>query len=211
MPTAGTPADEEFVTARPGHSNGPGITLTADQVATTRPAELAAAGYERVRIDGPVPAGEDVDEDLQLIRFLREATSHALRLDWVLGGLPLVELRNLTHLVPPTSGVNPSVDEYAASWRAAFRYGTYYYRRGPGFVLAKDVRPGGPAAHMTIDGISAAQFVALAEASVVSQLDPEARDALDDAVSFGLALSGSRHFTVLPFHMRHWPVPVLAV
>lgn len=211
MSTAGTPVDEEFVTARPGHGKGRGITLTADQVAAARPAELAAAGYERVRVDGPLPAGEDLDEDLRLIRFLREATSHALRLDWVLGGRPLVELRNLMHLVPPASGVNPNVAEYAAAWRAAFRYGTYYYRRGPGFVLAKDVRPGGPAAHLTIDGISASHFLALAEASVVSQLDPEVREALDDAVNFGLALCGGRHFTVLPFRMRHWPVPFLAV
>lgn len=186
-------------------------TLSPAELTATAPAELAADGYEGLVVDGPVVAGEHVDDDLRLLRFLREATSHTLRLDWTLAGKPLVPPRDLTHLVPPTRGVGPDAEECVAAWRAAYRYGTYYYRCGPGFVTVKDVRPDGETAHLTIEGESADAFRALAEATTLAGLDPATIDALDDAVEFGLVVRGEETLLLLPFRMRNWPVPFTAV
>ncbi|MFT7840376.1 DUF5825 family protein [Saccharothrix sp. BKS2] len=197
-----------LVTREP-RGEGTGRTLVLERWGTAAPAEIAAAGYERVLVEEPVRAGADLDEDLRLLRFLRGCTSHTLRLDWVLGGLPLVGPRDLHHLVPPARGVGDAVGCVAA-WRDAYRYGAYYYRVGPGFVTVKDVRPGGESVHLTIDGESADQFRAIAGATSPADLDEAATEALADAVEFGLALRGADTVLVLPFRMRHWPVPYVA-
>jgi hypothetical protein len=196
------------IASRPLQERGPAFTLR--ELTASAPAEIAAAGYQRVVIEEPVVAGESVDEDLGLLRFLREATSHTLRLDWTLAGRPLVEPRNLTHLVPPTLGVDPDAVACVEAWRAAYRYGAFYYRRGPGFVTVKDVRPDGETAHLTIEDDSAEQFLILAEATSVAELDAAGIDALGDAVEFGLAVRGVETLLLLPFRMRRWPVPYVA-
>lgn len=194
-----------------GPAKGRTATVAAAELVATSPAELAAAGYERLVVDGPVPAGRDVDEDLRLLRFLRAATGQTLRVEWTLGGRPLVSLRDVVHLVPPVDGAGQDAAEYAAAWRADYRYGTYYYRQGPGFVTVKDVRPGGPTVHLTIDGDSAVQFRALAAATTVAELDADSAAALTDAVDYGLVLRGADTLLMLPFRMRQWPVPYSAV
>jgi hypothetical protein len=196
---------------RPPGERGHGRTLTLAELTASAPAETAAAGYERVVIEEPVRVGEDIDEDLRLLRFLREATTQTLRLEWTLTGRPLVEPRNLTHLVPPVRGVGSAAAECVAAWRAAYRYGSYHYRKGPGFVTVKDIRPDGETVRLTIEGDSAEQFSTLAEASTLAELDPAAIDALGDAVDYGLALRGTETLLLLPFRMRRWPVPHLGV
>jgi len=186
-------------------------TVAAADLAATRAADLAAAGYERVVVDGPVPAGHDLDDDLRLLRFLRDAMCHTLRVEWTLGGRPLVEQRDLVHLAPPADGLGDDAADCAAAWRAGYRYGLYYYRHGPGFVTVKDVRPGGTTVHLTIDGDSSAQFRAIAAAATLDELDPEAAAALDDAVDYGLALRGRTALVMLPYRMLHWPVPYSVV
>lgn len=195
----------------PSPAKGRGLTIAAAGLAQCSLAEVVAAGYERLTVDGPVTLGQQVDDDLRLLRFLREATCHTLRVDWTLDGLPLVGLRDVVHLVPPTSGVGPEAAEFVAAWRADYRYGTFYYRQGPGFVTVKDVRPGGVAEHLTLDGDSAAQFQALVRASTVAELDAANLAALADAVDFGLARRGEEQLLVLPYRMRRWPVPYSAI
>lgn len=185
-------------------------TVTAAELTPALPAELAAAGCARLVVAGPVPAGSDVDADLRLLWFLREATSHTLRVDWVLDGVPSLAPRDVAHVVPPRTGTSADATAYATAWRAAYRYGTYHYRRGPGFVTVKDVRPDGQPVHLTIDGESAAHFLALADTSTIADLAPDVVDALGDAVEYGLALRGDASFLLLPFRMRHWPVPYVA-
>ncbi|MEU4743907.1 DUF5825 family protein [Actinosynnema sp. NPDC023658] len=197
-----------LVTREP-QEEGTGRTLVLADWTAAAPADIAAAGYERVLVEEPLRAGASLDDDLRLLRFLRECTGHTLRLDWVLGGRPLVGERNLHHLVPPVRGVDGAA-ECAATWLGAYRYGAYYYRVGPGFVTVKDVRPDGESVHLTIDGESADHFRAIAEATSVADLDEAATEALADAVEFGLALRGEQAVLLLPFRMRHWPVPYVA-
>jgi hypothetical protein len=161
-------------------------------------------------VDGPVTTGQDIDADLRLLRFLRAATSHTLRVDWTLAGRPLLAPRDLTHVVPPTGGDDPAAVACAEAWRGDYRYGSYHYRRGPDFVTVKDTRPGEPPVHLTIDGESALHFRELAAAESLADLTPEVTAALADAVEFGLAIQGEREFLLLPWRMRHWPVPYVA-
>jgi hypothetical protein len=171
--------------------------------ALVRSADFALRAAEA---DQPLRFGESVAADLRLIRLLRDATSHAVRLAWRLSGVPSLDLRDLVHLIPPVDGVDAAARAYAAEWIDAHRYGSYYYRRGPGFVTVRDVRAGGKKQRLLIDQGSA-EFLEMAEAAHADELSPAARRALPDAVDAGLAvLADDSTMVLLPHRMRHWPV-----
>jgi hypothetical protein len=158
----------------------------------------------------PLVFGAGVASDLRLLWDLRESTSHAVRLRWRLAGQPVVPLHTHQHLVPPVDGVDERSREYARRWAARHRYGDFYYRHGPDFVTVRDVRSGRQHSRLVIsDG--AAEFLAMVGATTVAELAPAARRSVPDAVSAGLALTGDGGLLVLPYRMRHWPVPVDAV
>lgn len=153
--------------------------------------------------------GVSVAEDIRLLRRLREATSHTVRLNWTLAGVPLVPLETHVHLIRPSGGVDPASSAYALSWAAGYRYGTFYYRLGPGFITIKDVRPGRDANRMTISDGSE-HLLAMIDAETVDDLSPAARAVLGDVEDAGLVLRHDTHLLVLPYRMRHWPVPYIA-
>jgi hypothetical protein len=152
--------------------------------------------------------GHSLAEDLELMRYLREATSHAIRLRWTLAGLPLLPLHTHIHLIRPSGGVDESTQTYADAWGSGYRYGIFYYRQGPGFVSIKDVRPDQAATRMVID-TGAEHFLAMAAASTVADLSPPALAVLDEAERAGLVLRHEDRILALPFRMRHWPVPYI--
>jgi hypothetical protein len=193
-----------------GKGRGLGREVDAARLDPAVALRAAEDRCERLIVTGPVTTGQDVDADLRLLRFLRVATSHTLRVDWELAGRPLVAERDLLHLVPPTGGADVAGVACATAWRAGYRYGSYHYRRGPDFVTVKDIRPSGPPVHLTIDGDSAVRFRELADAEHLADLSAAATEALADAVQFGLAVRGDRTFLVLPWRMRIWPVPYVA-
>jgi hypothetical protein len=193
-----------------GPGRGLGRHVDAAELDPSVAVRAVADGCQRLVVTGPVPAGLDVDADLRLLRFLRAATSRTLRVDWELAGRPLVAERDLLHLVPPTAGADAAGAACATAWRAGYRYGSYHYRVGPDFVTVKDIRPGGPPVHLTIDGDSARQFHELAGAEHLADLSPAATAALADAVEFGLAVRGDHALLLLPWRMRRWPVPYVA-
>jgi hypothetical protein len=85
-------------------------------------------------------------------------------------------------------------------------YGSYYYRRGPGFVVVRDVRAAGDEQRLLIDQGSA-EFLEMAEAAHADELSPAARRALPDAVDAGLAVvDDDLTMVLLPYRMRQWPV-----
>lgn len=185
--------------------------IEADELSLYDPGELALQGYVFVSVHGPVRAGLHIDDDLRLLRFLREITSHTIRLEWTLAGCPLLDPSAFVHLVPPAAGADNAARACAEAWRDGYRYGAFYYRCGPDFVTVKDVRAGVEAAHLTIDGDGSAHFRALTDGERLADLDSGLHDALHDAMEAGLAVQGDDTFLVLPYRMRHWPVPFLAV
>lgn len=163
-----------------------------------------------VAAEQPLAFGRSVADDLQLLYMLREATSHVVRLRWTLAGIPLFPLRTHVHLVPPSSGVGAEAADYAREWLAGYRYGSYYYRQGPGFVTVKDVRPGGDPVRMTI-GDGADHFLTMASARDEHDLAEGTAAFLDTAQEAGLLVRGSGRFLVLPYRLRHWPVPYASI
>lgn len=166
--------------------------------------------YRDVVLDTALAFGRSPEEDLDLLRYLRDATGHGVRLRWRLDGVPVLPLRSHVHLVPPVEGVDAASAAYADRWTADYRYGLYYFRRGSDFVLIKDVRPDGDPARLTIDE-GAEHFLAMARAQTVEELDVPARDLLDTVAAAGLLIRAGDRLLVLPYRLRHWPVPYLAI
>nr|MDT0659388.1 DUF5825 family protein [Micromonospora sp. DSM 115978] len=202
----------------------PTMTLPTDPAAGVDPAALATWSLRTVTLPAPLEFGRSPERDLVLLRFLRDATSHAVRLRWTLAGQPSFPLDTHVHLVPPSAGDCPASRAYAARWGLDYRYGTYYYRRGPGLVVVKDVRPGQEPARLVItDGHDA--FLRLAGDPLAplpagtDPLDPDPTDpgpgpdadAAADAEAAGLACVAGSEVLILPYRMRHWPVPYTAV
>lgn len=185
--------------------------ISTDEIPRYAPAELACHGYEFVTIQDPVRTGLRLDDDLRLLRFLREITSHTIRLEWALAGHPLLDPTAFVHLVPPTAAADDAARACVETWREGYRYGAFYYRCGPGFVTIRDIRVGVEAARLTIDGEGYEHFRALADGENLAEVDGELRNALQDAVEAGLAVRGDDTFLVLPYRMRNWPVPYVAV
>jgi hypothetical protein len=172
--------------------------------------DLAAHAGRLVTLDEPLLFGVSVADDLRWLRLLREVTGHTVRLRWRLGGVPLLPPDAMVHLVPPADGVSPETRRFAGSWTAGYRYGLYYYRKGPGFVTVKDVRPDQEQRRLVI-GDGSEHFLAMAAAETPDDLAPEARAALADAVDADLVVVADGQLLVLPYRMRNWPVPYTAI
>jgi Family of unknown function (DUF5825) len=172
--------------------------------------KLADSPLQQVTLAEPLTFGRSRVEDLRLLRSLREATSHAVRLRWRLAGRPTFPLRTHVHLVPPSDGLDPAARAWATAWAAQYQYGSFYYRHGPGFVTVKDNRPGGDANRMVISE-GAAEFLSMADADRVGDLTPAARRMLPDAVGAGLVIVVEPALLVLPYRIRHWPIPAFAI
>jgi hypothetical protein len=197
------------------------VTLPADPTGPADPAgqlDLAAWSLRPVTLPEPLEFGRSAERDLALLRFLREATSHAVRLRWTLVGQPSFPLDTHVHLVPPSGGGDAPSRAYAARWGVGYRYGSFYYRRGPGLVVVKDVRPGVEPTRLVItDGFDA--FLRLAgdpaaagDAGPSTGSEPAAdAEAAAVAVEAGLACAAGAELLILPYRMRHWPVPYTAV
>ncbi|MDG4765938.1 DUF5825 family protein [Solwaraspora sp. WMMD406] len=177
--------------------------------------DLPAWSLRTVTLPEPLEFGESPEQDLAQLRFLREVTSHAVRLRWTLRGRPLFPLETHVHLVAPSDAADQRSRAYAAEWGLAYRYGSFYYRRGPSLVVVKDVRPGVEQSRMVItDGFDA--FLRLAgdlPAGGLSTSGPVTGDAEAAAVAVeaGLAVAAGDAVLILPYRMRHWPVPYVAV
>jgi hypothetical protein len=183
----------------------PPMTLTVAELV----ADLPTRALSVVHLAEPLAFGRSAAHDLELLRLLRLATSHAVRLRWTISGRPLFPSHTYTHLLPPWSGLSLDDLGYAVEWARDYRYGTFYYRRGPGLVTVKDVRPGVAASRMVVED-GAETFLRLAE-SPDGGFTPTEESLVDDAVAAGLALREADRVLILPFRMRHWPVPYQAI
>lgn len=188
----------------------PNLPATAPTYPAGLPAITPERTYQIVDCETVLTFGRSPAEDLALLRYLRDVTSHAVRLRWRLAGVPTFPLHTHVHLVAPAGGVDADATAHALRWTAGYRYGSFFYRQGPGFVMIKDVRPESEDARLTIDE-GAEHFLAMAGAQTVDDLEPAARDLVDTVAEAGLLLRADDRLLVLPYRMRHWPVPYLSV
>ncbi|WP_067449841.1 DUF5825 family protein [Actinomadura macra] len=182
---------------------GPRAGRTEPHVARVWPSDedfaaLCSAGIIGMTLDAPA-----LPSAALLIAFLVRATSFGLPLEW---GGPVADLPCglLFHLTPPVFG-----DEVADKWRAAYRYGLCYWRRGSGFAVVQDLREN-PGAHFVIhDPGLLALFHRLADPVDTTCLDGEERAHLDDLLDARLAVEIEGVAVALPYRLRRWPVPVI--
>lgn len=153
-----------------------------------------------VRWDEPTAA-------LQVIADVRDAMSAGRILGWRAETIPPAAAPLLWHL-PPPSGVGQELRD----WRARFRAGLCYYRRGPGFVQVKDVREPDDAAGIVLDQPAVlGVFSRCLRPTSLADLDPAEGDAAEALLAERLLLRIADEVLVLPYRMRRWPVPAMAL
>ncbi|MDF5754395.1 DUF5825 family protein [Spongiactinospora sp. TRM90649] len=138
------------------------------------------------------------------VAWLRDGLSDGDTPRWRVAGLPEAQVPLLLHLPPPESADGPH-----DRWRSGFRLGLCYYRRGPGFVQVKDVREPERSASFVLDVPELVEvFLRCLRPTRAADVDPDAAGALLDE---RLLLRLGDRLVTLPYHMRRWPVPAMAV
>jgi len=180
------------------------------QLGDVEPLVFCASPPPMVSVEEPVVFGDDPVADMYLLWILREVASAAIRLEWTLDSDPPVDLRSITHLPPPSRAAGTAAEIAVTAWRTSYRYGTFYYRVGPGFVTVKDVRPGVTHQRFTLSGREAVLFLTIANSMAMS-VNSTDRPIVEEMIELGLVLEYYSSTIAIPYRMRNWPVPFLAV
>jgi hypothetical protein len=195
-------------TLEPGRVSWPEtLTVLAGEPGPEAVARAERAS-QRLRLAAPLGLGRDPAADVAALRLLTEAIARQVPVDWSLAAEPPWPVRSLVHLPPPRGATGPAARRYADQWRELHRFGLCTYRRGPGFVRIRDLRPGGPHRRVIVEGPWADRFEALA-AATADAAAPAFRRLLGELVDAGLAIRLGDRYQVLPFRPRRWPVPFL--
>lgn len=163
--------------------------------------EQVRAGLRQVEIT------EQVDFDAasaaaQMLRLVRDLTSCSVKVNWALKPHQF-SIEPLYCLQPPAE-INGAQPEALRDWSARFRFGLLYWRAGPNFIVIRDARTNA-INHFTLDepdyikAIWAGHF-----GKPFSEVSAEAVDALTGE---GLIYTISDQAVLLPYRMRHWPIP----
>ncbi|WP_327667422.1 RiPP maturation radical SAM C-methyltransferase [Streptomyces sp. NBC_00485] len=105
------------------------------------------------------------------------------------------------------------------TWRVPVRmdepgqvYGSFYHRRGPGFVIVMDRRDKEASARYTFDDPDLlATFDALQEPTPLDELTGVQQEAASLLAGEGLALLADGRAVALPPRIQHWPVPCTGI
>lgn len=165
-----------------------------------------------------VELGADAEATINFVAFLRAALTqdvevrwHARITDTATGSG--IDTTALHHLWPPTTVATTGLPpEEPRAWRAAFKYGLCYFRRGPGFILIKDTRIADRHVHLTVDHPDLmATFLAGCTPLRYSTLTPTQCEAVGVLARENLMYRLDDLLLTLPTHMRRWPVPFSAI
>lgn len=159
----------------------------------------------------PVALGAEPRSTALFVAFLRDSTTHLTGVEWR-GTLADTVDPALLHHLPPPLDLGAGSDEIVARWRTSYRYGTCYYRRGPGFLLVRDARVAVSAARYTLDDpVLVATFLRCQEPTSLNALTGEQREAVSLLHAERLVLRMADIVVGLPIRMLHWPIPSMAV
>jgi hypothetical protein len=147
---------------------------------------------------GPAPG----DAAAAWFRVLRDLASCAVQVDWRCSLDCVIALEALSHLPPPATGSPHPGGEKTA------RFGSFYWRSGPGFVSVRDSRRSGVRLFVLDDPASRDTFVKAVDSVAADSIDACTRQPLEDE---GLVINIGGWLTAVPYRMRHWPVPFRAI
>jgi uncharacterized protein DUF5825 len=180
--------------------------LTQPMLAAMTPAEFRARNCRQIRLAQPVSFGAEAEFDVSFIRFLREALSCLLTVEWSIAEAGPLDVAAVCHLPPPAAG--PLADQ----WRGEYGFGHCFYRVGPGFIHVVDVRDADEAARFLLDDPATVEaFGQLAGVVRPSELPPLAAELADQLDQARLLMRLGDWATILPYRLQRWPMPCTAV
>ena len=169
---------------------------------------LVDARIFRLTMAAPIMLGAtEPKQTLEFLRFNRDCLSFGIDLDWTGSVEPTLDGSVLSHLIPPRA----DGARLHADWMRDHRQGRCYWRNGPGFVSIKDTRAGRQAARFVLDAPKmVALFLRLGSVQRADDASADAQD-LGALLDEGLVMSLDGWLLALPYRMRRWPIPALAV
>lgn len=174
--------------------------------------EHCRRGYAYARIEGALdrPSGSpgEARRFLAWLETIRDMTACAVPVEWTAGPDVAALAPLLFHIVPPTNPGPPAIEE----WRETHRYGTCFWRSGPGFVTITDRRDESDAHQFVLETADYLEvFRAADTVTDRERLAALGDEALRELEANRLILSLEGWSLALPFRMRHWPVPFTAI
>ena len=185
------------------------LTVSTDQLpygllSQASIATQCAAGLRRVSFTEPFRLKHPAIADVRRLQAVRDLTSCSVEVDWVIDDNGDFDLRHLFSFFPPRSVAGNEC--LRTEWDAGFRFGSFYWRRGPEFLTVRDARY----ADVTILTLDTAEFLGpfLKYVNVDNLiLTPSIRDLIAE----GVLVVMSNWVMTVPYRMRYWPVPFNSV
>ena len=140
---------------------------------------------------------------------MRDALAAGITVEWTVCDPGPVRADALMHLPPPAAF--PGFEHELERWRD-FTFGVFYWRRGPGFVIVQDVRPGFDAAQYCIDDEAClAAFTELQQPVLAAHARRTHGEALEMLASAAMLLEVGGWVMALPYRIVTWPIPYSAI
>jgi hypothetical protein len=139
------------------------------------------------------------------IGFLRECTSMGVPVHWNATAIDVDIRPSLRHLHPPASIRAESRRTDLAAWTAQFRFGAFYFRRGPGFVIVIDTRLESDAHRYVVDDDRLVQAFAAGLWPQDEQVNSP--DSISLLEGEGLMITLGTVSVILPYRIGRWPIP----
>lgn len=154
-----------------------------------------------------IPVIRDSDELASALPILSAACSIGVEVDWWLSSISGVPVNSLAHLPPPASVGGRGDMPDLLRWKSTWRYGLFYYRRGPGFVQIRDRRPGQDRRIILDNPNEVNAFEGLAERS-----QPMEQALLATFLAADIIWESPDGTTcALPYRIRTWPTPYMGI
>ncbi len=144
------------------------------------------------------------------VRLLRDNCCLGRPVRWRGRAAGVFDVGALVHLPPPEELTN--APGAAEEWRERHRYGLFYFRVGPGFILVKDQRNMTEAARFVIDDPDIVDvFKQSLAPTMLSRMGKRQLQAAQMLCDEGLLLRTGDVVVTLPARLRRWPVPFRAI
>ncbi|ARF53561.1 hypothetical protein B1H19_04655 [Streptomyces gilvosporeus] len=151
-------------------------------------------------------AADRAHETVEFVRSLREHTAHALPVLWRADLSRLPAPRILFHLAPPTQADRSTT---VHTWQETYRYGLLHYRRGPGFLIVRDSRPGAVRKEIVLDRPeSVGVFDHFAHPRPLPAADDPSYPSVQNLLTDGLLLAVGGLAVALPYRLHRLPLPI---
>ena len=160
---------------------------------------LWSAQVKELCLIGPPITIDETPATLDFLRFLRDARTAGLDVDWQGTVSAAIDTRSIAFLAPPTNGS----DDAATQWRDLHPASSLHWHRGPDFVVVMDMRKGdGSYIRHLIEGNRWIETFHTLEAPVtVNDLDSALeRRIVTEFDKLEILATASDRLLALPFH-----------